>query len=366
MIRIGSSCALSIPMVIGYVAETRILTDCSSHWEEVARYCIDNDIYLIVTPCINDGYNHAKIPSNEEWTKLIANTCSYLKSIGANHNNTRLSIINEPMKFCTKEKYAELINMAVPITHSYGFKVGAGNEEFITAQARGNMYQYILSHCQFDILDIHIQGSCDSKEKTDYWCNTARSWTNKKIDCTEAFYGDVAKDYDLLVYQMKSAERIGCENFCNVFNNLDQLAFPFNTDHWKRLAFKVNGMLRPDVENKFALWNIEMMTKAPVPNIKIQQIEENDMKLEVLRKGSKGNQVLWLQEILEIEYGFENEGEFDGIYGVLTENQVKAYQSANKLTVDGLVGKQTITDLINRASEPMEWYIKLIIYMSYE
>jgi len=91
-----------------------------------------------------------------------------------------------------------------------------------------------------------------------------------------------------------------------------------------------------------------------------------NMKLEVLKRGSRGNQVLWLQEILEIEYGFENEGEFDGIYGVLTENQVKAYQSANRLLVDGVVGKATTIALINKARNPMEWYVKLVIYMSYE
>ncbi|MFA5560052.1 MAG: peptidoglycan-binding domain-containing protein [Methanofastidiosum sp.] len=365
MIRIGSSCALSIPMVIGYVAETRILTDCSSHWEEVARYCIDNDIYLIVTPCINDGYNHAKIPSNEEWTKLIANTCSYLKSIGANHNNTRLSIINEPMKFCTKEKYAELINMAVPITHSYGFKVGAGNEEFITAQARGNMYQYILSHCQFDILDIHIQGSCDTKEKTEYWTNTARSWTDKQIDCTEAFYSDIGtwNGWQLLLTQLSNAERIGCKNFCNVFNNLDQSAFPLNTDNWKRLSFCVNGKQRSPYWQD---WLKIIEQKAPVPNIINLISEEEDMKLEILRLGSKGNQVKWLQEILEIEYGFENEGGFDGIYGVKTEAQVKAYQSANRLLVDGKVGKDTIFDLIIKSEMPDYWWKKLLIYMAYE
>ena len=67
-----------------------------------------------------------------------------------------------------------------------------------------------------------------------------------------------------------------------------------------------------------------------------------------------------------MEYGFENKGEFDGIYGVKTEAQVKAYQSANRLLVDGKVGKDTIFDLIIKSEVPDYWWKKLLIYMAYE
>lgn len=365
MIRIGSSCALKKSMAIGKVVETRRFIGSTSDWKEVSKYCIDNNIYLILTPCINRNDNSGHIPNYSEWVTFITDTCSYLKSIGANKNNTRLSIINEPMKYCDRETYAQLINIAVPIIHSYGFYAGAGNEEFLTAQAKGNMYQYILSHCQFDILDIHIQGSCDTKEKTEYWTNTARSWTDKQIDCTEAFYSDIGtwNGWQLLLTQLSNAERIGCKNFCNVFNNLDQSAFPLNTDNWKRLSFCVNGKQRSPYWQD---WLKIIEQKAPVPNIINLISEEEDMKLEILRLGSKGNQVKWLQEILEIEYGFENEGGFDGIYGVKTEAQVKAYQSANRLLVDGKVGKDTIFDLIIKSEMPDYWWKKLLIYMAYE
>jgi hypothetical protein len=347
-IRIGSSCALSPAMAIGNVVETRKFISSQSGWKEVAQQAIKNKQYLIVTPCINRNDGSGHIPAIKEWQDFIDSTCSYLKSIGANRNNTRLSIINEPMKYCTKEQYSYLINLAYPIIKSYGFLVGAGNEEFLTAQAKGNMYQYILANCEFDILDIHIQGSCDNKEKTDYWTNTARSWTTKPIDCTEAFYGTLPQDYPLLVYQMESAERIGCENFCNVFNNLDQSAFPFNTDSWKRLAFKVNGMLRLEVENKFALWNIEMITRAPQPNIK-EGIKDGMIIKTIGYKTTdvhSGYGVELLHELLLLKKYIEDiENMY--VYDSETRKAVESFQTDLGITVDGRVGRQTWRKFIN-------------------
>jgi len=91
-----------------------------------------------------------------------------------------------------------------------------------------------------------------------------------------------------------------------------------------------------------------------------------DMKLKILKKGSKGNQVKWVQEILEMEYGFENKGEFDGIYGSLTEAQIKEYQKAYGLKQDGVVGIETMYNLIAKSDNPNLWFYKLCVYMAYE
>jgi len=355
-IRIGSSCTLSISMAIGKVVETRRFIGSWSDWDKVSRYAIANSIYLIVTPCINRNDGSGYLPSSSEWSYFIEDTCRKLKSWGLGRYgvNGYISLVNEPMKFCSKEEYTQLINIAYPIVKKYGFLCGAGNEEFITAQAKGGMYQYILANAQFDILNIHIQGSCDSEEKTEYWTNTARQWTNKPIDCTEAFYDDIStsRGWELLKSQLYHAERIGCKNFCNVFNNLDYSAFPDSIlEHvkkWNRLSFLVNGNIRSPYWGE---WKNLIEAKAPKPNIFMPE-SEDDMKLNVLKKGSRGNQVLWLQEILKEEYGFENEGGYDGIFGVLTEHQVKEYQSANNLLVDGVIGKNTTFDLIIKSSKP--------------
>ena len=60
----------------------------------------------------------------------------------------------------------------------------------------------------------------------------------------------------------------------------------------------------------------------------------------LLKKGSSGQQVVELQEGLEA-LGYEL-GNCDGAFGPATEKAVKAFQAAENLKVDGLVGKATI------------------------
>ena len=54
----------------------------------------------------------------------------------------------------------------------------------------------------------------------------------------------------------------------------------------------------------------------------------------ILKKGSTGTAVKNLQKALG---GLD----VDGIFGAKTEARVKAFQKKNKLTVDGIVGKNT-------------------------
>ncbi len=97
-------------------------------------------------------------------------------------------------------------------------------------------------------------------------------------------------------------------------------------------------------------------------------IGDDDMKLYILKKGVKGNFVRWLQEILEVEYDFENEYHdgWDGDFGSLTEKQVKAYQKANNLPINGIIEMEEVTNLLNKAEKPRYWMIKLKIFMAYE
>lgn len=358
-------------MSIGKVIETRILTDNSSQWQSVCKYAIDNKQYLILTPCVNDGYNKANIPDSITWKDTINNACKYLKSIGGTRYNCRFSLVNEPMKWFTREDYAYYINLAYPVIKNHGFLCGAGNEEFVMSSAHGNMYQYVLDNALFDILDIHIQGSCDTQEHIDKYTQEVKSWINywhKPVDCTEAFYGDIttSKGYDLLLAQLAMSKELNCENFAMVFTNLDTSRFPVLSNpvvknKWFELCFNIDGKLHSPYYNNW----LEVI-EANKPNPNIIEIEEfNDMKLTVLKPGSKGNQVLFLQEILETEYGFENPL-LDGVYGSLTLQQVKAYQTANNLTVDGIVGKFTMVDLISKSEKPNYWMNKLEIYIAYE
>ena len=67
-----------------------------------------------------------------------------------------------------------------------------------------------------------------------------------------------------------------------------------------------------------------------------------------LRNGSRGETVRTLQQAL-IDLGYLK-GKADGIFGNQTENAVRAFQAAKKLTVDGLAGKKTQALLFGASS----------------
>ncbi len=69
-------------------------------------------------------------------------------------------------------------------------------------------------------------------------------------------------------------------------------------------------------------------TKASVPNLK---------------KGEKGNITYLAQASLYFE-GNDPKG-IDGIFGAGTEKAVKAFQEANGLTADGIIGRDTFSKL---------------------
>ena len=71
-----------------------------------------------------------------------------------------------------------------------------------------------------------------------------------------------------------------------------------------------------------------------------------------LQKGSKGIEVKELQEILQKQGYYK--AKIDGEYGNLTEEAVKKYQKANKLTVDGWVGTETCKKLQQLTNNKVE------------
>ena len=72
------------------------------------------------------------------------------------------------------------------------------------------------------------------------------------------------------------------------------------------------------------------------------------LDIDVLKKGSRGSQVKALQ-ILLIGYGYScGKSGADGVYGSGTLSAVNAYQKANGLTVDGIVGEKTWSRLLGK------------------
>lgn len=78
-----------------------------------------------------------------------------------------------------------------------------------------------------------------------------------------------------------------------------------------------------------------------------KSMEETFMiELKVLKKGDRGKEVKALQLLLIGNgYGCGKSGA-DGIFGSGTDSAVRAFQKANKLTVDGEAGKNTFSKLM--------------------
>lgn len=76
----------------------------------------------------------------------------------------------------------------------------------------------------------------------------------------------------------------------------------------------------------------------------------------LLNKGTKGNDVKQMQKVLkQLGYELGNFGEnkdgIDGVFGSVTQAAVRAFQEANGLTVDGIVGPETLKALEAATSE---------------
>lgn len=80
-------------------------------------------------------------------------------------------------------------------------------------------------------------------------------------------------------------------------------------------------------------WNTSKTTSASNP----YKLTES-----ILKKGSKGESVKWLQFELN-KYGYKLD--VDGDFGKKTEDAVRAYQASKKLVVDGIVGNNTFKSL---------------------
>ena len=81
------------------------------------------------------------------------------------------------------------------------------------------------------------------------------------------------------------------------------------------------------------------------PNYDVEK-ENCEVKLETLKKGCKGDNVKALQ-ILLIGYGYDcGRHGADGDFGADTDKAVRDYQGKNKLTVDGVAGKNTWSKLL--------------------
>ena len=356
---IGGSCGgrYSRPITGITCYENRILQN-NEHkyfWQD-SKYCIDNNIYLIVnidTYLTNDRWT----PDNVTLRNFVIDTKTRLKEFGATKYNCRFTVDNESNEYCDFDYYMNMVRVVHDALNG-DFDLGAGN--FHTTKV--DWYEKLACYSDYEIFDVHFQDGLNSTGDIDNYCNflsDLKKTYGLRIAVTEGnnFYNvSTEKGHNLLKYQINKADEIGCEQFC----------FPYV--NWMHNA-------EEDDSNMSYCWNWnpvspywqDMLSLIKSKDTQII-LELDGMKLVNLKIGSKGNQVKWLQEILELEYGFENTGGYDGKFGALTDMQVRQYQAHKGLTIDGIVGKDTTFDLIWEAKEYGKdyWYKKLEIYMAFE
>ena len=162
-------------------------------------------------------------------------------------------------------------------------------------------------------------------------------------------------------------------NFANVFNDLRTNIFSILQDKkvlakWTELSFKVDGMLR---SNYWAHWKILMNSKAPVPNLPIEEKGSKDgMILTSVKMGTKGYLTELVEEILEY-LGYEI-GKIDGNFTANDVDMLKNFQSKIKdkypnIVTDGVCGRKGYFYLINEIEDSeirKRYEFKLNVYGS--
>ena len=179
------------------------------------------------------------------------------------------------------------------------------------------------------------------EEKDRSWCSSSRSNDNQAITIEVANDGGAPdwhvsdKAWDTLVAlcvdickrnDIKELVWTGDENgtlTCHYMFIATACPGPYLKSRMKELADTVNKKLKGDTKSICAVW------------------------LNVLRKGDEGSSVTALQAVLEAnDYSCGKWG-IDGDFGVATEKAVKAFQKARGIKVDGIVGQQTWSALLN-------------------
>jgi hypothetical protein len=350
VIKIGISCATPRDGIVREYCVAAEIRNCVEDGTpaliDMFKFCMANDIYAIVNIDLWTSKGHLKY-NEADWRQRVDGLVSELLQIEPTATKWRITIDNEPMKYMTKEGYGWLVNIAydqIKIKRRWNVKIGAGNEEFSLAAARGDMYLYILNNCKFDYIDIHFQAAVinpASKRVNDallnHWGDTAKQWAttyNKKLSCTEANWCNVstANGYLDLKKIINKAEEIGCEDLCIVF--LD-----YRGSDYRWLCFNVNG-----TQISFYWTDMLQIIKDKKPII----IEDEDMELErvyyenrkpsLIFRDKKGYGIMFLRKC----FGLSHSAVFDQ---ALT-NKVKEYQQVNHLLVDGIVGPETFGNMI--------------------
>jgi hypothetical protein len=214
--------------------------------------------------------------------------------------------------YCPSAKYVDMINNNCPVLS--GKQPACDGCDFVDTDVF-DCAGFVLNEMQLAGVPFYGQGA------TSQW-NTASNWAAKGEIST------MPRNLVCVIYKRNGDKMshaglsmgdgnggvIHCSTFVkrgNVFTDNPKWT------HW--------GIPR-------GLYSTEELRKAGI-NV------QDDSNIPTLRRGSQGDEVADLQTILNARYGADLE--VDGNFGKATEAAVKAFQRANGLTADGIVGAKT-------------------------
>ena len=319
------------------------------------RHCVHHGIRQIIGLDWWQSTGHY-YPSREHIRNITAEIKARLQRDGVSKDMACFENDNEPAKYNVPPDVHSWQANEIQDVLGNDYDCYAGSEE-VSYRNFYNALNTIAKGYSF-----HLQNCALNKSATDASVNFMSSLAGNKgklLTCSEGNFQDPShlSTWHNVHYHVEACRRIGAKDYCVIFLELR------NHTRYAWLAWRFNKARKRYYDSYINLINEE---KAKTPEPIEEEIE--DMKLYLLRRGVEGNFVQWLQEILDIEYGFENDfhDPYDGKFGPATEAQVREYQTTNGLQVDGIVGKETTTALINNAEKPSEWMNKLKIYMGFE
>lgn len=108
----------------------------------------------------------------------------------------------------------------------------------------------------------------------------------------------------------------------------------------------IEGNYKQSVKRRTLKVNGRYIRGYVVPKYELERVETVNIEMNVLREGSKGEQVRTLQRLLRaLGYSVGLSG-VDGSFGPATLKALKKYQKANKLEQDGVCGQATWNSLL--------------------
>jgi len=353
-IRIGGSVIGRYSRVIDGItcAEIRLLQN-NEHpfaWKDI-EYCLKNNIFVILNIDTYLTGSRWK-PSNQELRNFILDTKSRLKSLGANKKNLRFTTDNESDEYCDFNYYMNMVRV-IHDALAKDFDLGAGNFRTSSKDWYENLARQYSTGC-FEVLDFHFQDTLDEADDIFLFANWILYLKNKyqfkRLAVTEGnnFYNvSTLKGHNLLKYQISEAERIGCEDFC----------FPY-----------VNFMSNSEESADYMSYNIDNSPVSPywqdmkefINNKKPKELIDM-IELNLVKPGSKNEETRAIQQIM-IDEGYDlSPYGADGIYGKITEQAIKKWQSDNNLTIDGIVGKETWQWIISNLPTGIARFTQLLV-----